>query len=110
MLRMLLCGVLAVGVVAGSALAKDTAKKEGPQKPKKTAEEIFKAKDKDGDGKLTLEELTSKVKKPEVAARLEKRFKAKDKDGDGMLTLEEFKAKPERKAKGKKKDKPADKQ
>ncbi len=105
MLRMLICGVVALAVVAGSAMAKDDAKKEGAKKPKRTAEEIFKARDKDGDGKLTLEELKAKVKKPERAARLEKMFKAKDKDGDGALTLEEFKAKPERK--GKKKGKPA---
>ncbi|NQU19939.1 MAG: hypothetical protein HQ567_01550 [Candidatus Nealsonbacteria bacterium] len=48
-------------------------------------------------GKLTLDELKGKAKKPEAAERAAKLLKAKDKNGDGALTFEELTAKPERK-------------
>ena len=77
-------------------------KAERAKKWAENVEKMFKNKDKNNDGKLTLEELKGKATKPEVIARMEKLMKAKDKDGDGALTKEELLAKPERK-KGEKK-------
>ena len=59
-------------------------------------EEVFKKRDKDGDGKVSLEEFVGK-RKDEAKEKAEKQFKRKDKDSDGFLTLEEFKAKPKKK-------------
>ncbi len=50
----------------------------------------FKKKDKDSDGKLTLEEFKGKLE-GDKATMAEKQFKRLDKDSDGKLTLEEFK-------------------
>jgi len=127
-MRLFLCASLILCLGLSTAFAKD-APKEAPKKPacekkeqakkapltaeqkaelaKKRAEAVekmFAKRDLDKDGKLTLEELKGKAKKPEAAARAEKLLKAKDKDGDGALTKEEMLAKPERKKKaGKKK-------
>ena len=84
-------------------------KKEGAKKPRKSPEERFKAKDKDNDGKLTLEEFVGKTKKEEAKKKLEAMFKKKDKNNDEALSLEEFKARPERKKRGKKPGKKAPK-
>ncbi len=56
----------------------------------KSPEELFKERDADGDGKVTLEELTKglKGKKKEAA---EKKFKKADKNEDGALDAKEFK-------------------
>ena len=104
MLRVLLSLALVLLIGLSAARADDAGKKkDAPKKPKKSVEEIFKAKDKDNDGKLSLEELKGKCTDEKKLERIEKRFKAKDKDGDGLLTLEEFKAKPEKKKGDKKK-------
>lgn len=72
-------------------------KKQAPKKPPKPPEEVFKALDKNNDGKLTLDEFKANKKKPEQLEKAEKWFKAKDKDNDGVLTLDEFKAHPPKK-------------
>ncbi|MEN6495608.1 MAG: EF-hand domain-containing protein [Thermoguttaceae bacterium] len=72
-------------------------KKDGPKKPPKPPEEVFKALDKDNDGKVTLDEFKANRKKPEQIERAEKVFKAKDTNNDGSLTLDEFKAPPPKK-------------
>ncbi len=82
MMSMVLGGSLTLVLAAGSlAVAQDAGK----------AEEAFKKIDKNGDGKLTLDEFKDgkEGKKLEGA---EKRFKAMDKDSDGSVSLEEFKA------------------
>ena len=129
MLRVLLSLALALFVGLSTVSAQDAAKKECPKKPaaekkekvkkppltdaqkaelaKKraaAAEKAFKAKDKDGNGKLTLEELKGKSKKPEAAEKAAKLLKAKDKDADGALTFEELTAKPAKPAKPAKKE------
>jgi len=50
-------------------------------------EQLFKIRDKDGDGKLTTEEFLANQKDQDAAKARLKRF---DKDGDGILTKEEF--------------------
>lgn len=77
-------------------------KKDG-DKPKKKGDpaKVFKKKDTDNDGFLSLAEFTAGAKDAERAG---KAFKRKDKDGDDKLSLEEFKARPPKgKGKGKKK-------
>jgi hypothetical protein len=108
MLRLVLSVALALLVGAGVALAQDAPKKE-PPKPKKTAEEIFKEKDKNKDGFLTVDELVGKSKKPEAEQKAKEFIAKKDKNKDGKLSLEEFTAKPEKKEGGKKGKKPAEK-
>ena len=57
---------------------------------KPAPEERFKQLDKDADGKLSLEEFTSK-RTGEKAETAKKQFTKLDKDKDGALSLEEFK-------------------
>ncbi|MEI6175766.1 MAG: EF-hand domain-containing protein [Verrucomicrobiota bacterium] len=66
--------------------------KQGKHKQKGTAtpEEIFKKRDKDGDGMITKDEFLAKKKNPTKA---EKRFAKIDTNADGKVSLEEFKAK-----------------
>ena len=92
MLRVLLSLALALSI--GLTAAAADGKKNAPKGPKKTADEIFKAKDKDGDGKLSKDEFVGNPKKQAARDKLEAAFKKLDKDGDGFLTSEEFKAKP----------------
>ena len=68
------------------------------KKPKKDWEAIFKKKDKDSDGKLSLNEYVGK-RTGEKKEKAEKQFKRKDKDSDGSLTLDEFKPKKKKKKK-----------
>ncbi len=120
MTRLLLSTGLVLCIGLGTALAEDAPKK-CPEKPavekkqkaeraprtaeqkaemaKKRAEAVekmFQARDKDGDGKLTLDELKGKSDKPEAAARAEKLLAAKDKDGDGAVSKAEMTARPQR--------------
>ena len=116
MLKAVLSVILALSVGLCAASAQEAEKKPCPKKPavakkaqpkkalteaekaerakKREAalEKMFKAKDKDGDGKLSFDEFKGKAEKPEAIERMEKAIKAKDKDGDGALTLEELKA------------------
>lgn len=101
MTRMFLTMALALFVGISTTYAQDAPKKK-KEGPKKTAEEVFKAKDKNADGVVTIDEFVGKGKKEGA----ETRFKAKDKDGDGKLTLEEFTAKKEKKEHVKKEKKP----
>jgi Ca2+-binding EF-hand superfamily protein len=80
-------GLVVLGIVGllagGQALAKG-GKNKG-RDPAATAAEAFKALDKNGDGKLSLEEFTAgKI------AEAEKSFKALDKDSKGFLSQDEF--------------------
>ncbi|MBC8875967.1 MAG: EF-hand domain-containing protein [Planctomycetes bacterium] len=90
--------VVAAMLVAGNLWAADDAaeKKPGAEKRKalqekmaKMAEQQFKKLDKDGDGKLTVDEFKGR-RKTEVAAEL---FKLLDKNGDDGVCIEEFKKK-----------------
>ena len=60
-------------------------------KPKPDPEQVFKKKDANGDGKLSMDEFVGKLE-GEKADKAKAAFAKKDKDGDGFLTLEEFKA------------------
>lgn len=113
MLRVLIGIGLALCVGLGTAAAQDRAKKDAPkgEKVKKQltteekavmADKVFQKLDKNGDKKLSLDELKGKKTDPKQLETLERQFKAKDKNGDGVLSIEEFKAVPEKKAPGKK--------
>ena len=56
----------------------------------RTPDELFKARDRNGDGMLTLEEFIGKAEKGNAPART-KRFKKIDSNGDGKLQLDELK-------------------
>jgi Ca2+-binding EF-hand superfamily protein len=85
-MRSLFALIVACGL-AVPALAADDKPKEKP-----SPEETFKRLDKNGDGKLSLEEFKGK-RQGEKATKAEETFKKKDKDSDGFLTLDEYKAK-----------------
>ncbi|MGA2797036.1 MAG: EF-hand domain-containing protein [Thermoguttaceae bacterium] len=85
--------VLAFCIGGGMTFAQDgQSKNAGTGKKHQNIEQVFKARDKDHDGKLSKEEFLGKVKDPERVKLLEGRFKAMDVDGDGYVTFEEFKA------------------
>ena len=90
-LSILLLAAVSFGV-AGVVSAADKPK----DKPDAAAR--FKKIDKDGNGKVSLEEFVGK-KEGDKKTAAEKAFGKKDKDGDGSLTLEEFSAKPKKKKK-----------
>ncbi len=87
MSKCIACLLAAFALLLGTVTAKAVKAADKP-----TAEERFKKLDKDGDGKLTMEEYKGK-KTGEKAEAAEKDFKARDKDNDGFLTLDEFSAK-----------------
>ena len=66
-----------------------------PEKPKMTPEERFKKLDKDGDGKLSIDEFRGKKE----ASEAEEAFKKLDANGDGAISLEEFSAGGQKKKK-----------
>ena len=83
---------LALSFGVGMTFAQDGhSKKAGTGKKQQDLEQVFKAKDKDHDGKLSKEEFVGKVKDPDRLKMLEVRFKAIDADGDGSITFDEFK-------------------
>lgn len=81
-------GLVVLGVIGllagGEAMAGKKNKKNGV-----TSVNSFAALDKNGDGKLSLDEFQAGKTD---AAEAEKSFKAFDKDGDGSLTKDEFAA------------------
>jgi len=85
---------LALSICAATAIAQDgQKKKEGPAKQRQSAEDVFKTKDTDHDGKLTLKEFIGDAKSDSDSAKqLEARFKAIDTNGHGYITLDELKA------------------
>ena len=121
-MRVLMSVALALCVGLSAAAAQDAVKKDAPKKPgekvKKTltdeekaavAEKMFQRLDKNGDKKLSFDELKGKQTDAKRLEALEKQFKAKDKNADGSLSIEEFKAAPEKKPREKKEKKPAEK-
>lgn len=88
--------VLAAFVAGAFALSTAEAQEK---KKKRDPEAVFKRLDKNSDGKLSLEEFTSRARKEEAKARAEKRFKVLDKNSDGSVSLEEFKAGAKKKKK-----------
>jgi len=85
--------LLALGLGFALALplhAGNKVKANGQPKPELTPEQIFKKKDKSGDGLLSKSEFIGHAKDP---AKAEARFAKLDTDGDGKLTLAEFTAK-----------------
>lgn len=71
----------------GKAKAKAKGAPTGPSKPQPDRREIFKQKDANGDGKLTMEEYLHRFPDEQEGRR---RFPNFDKNGDGTLTEEEF--------------------
>ena len=95
-----LLSIFAVTVALG-LLAVDTSAADKGDKKKKERDPaaLIKRKDKDGDGKLTLEEFTAGME-GERLTRAQGFFKRLDKDSDGKLTLEELKTARKGKKKG----------
>jgi Ca2+-binding EF-hand superfamily protein len=56
-------------------------------------EQVFKKRDRNGDGQVSLAEFQGKKAKPKA----ETRFRKMDKDGNGTLTLAEFKGRGKKK-------------
>ena len=80
-----LVSAVIVGCCVSAAVAADGEKK------RPDPEQIFKKRDANGDGSLSLEEF--KTGMPEKAlTRADARFKKLDTSGDGKLSLDEFKA------------------
>lgn len=80
-------------VVAGLAIGFSTLSSASAADPKKPAdpEKVFKRKDANGDGALSLDEFKAGMK-PEAVDKADRRFKKIDSNGDGKLSFDEFKA------------------
>jgi CubicO group peptidase (beta-lactamase class C family) len=76
-----LSSAVAVAGVFLSTVPLQAQQRTAPARPKASVEQVFKQWDRDGDGKLTLEEVPN-----------ENLFKMLDRNGDGVVTLEEAKA------------------
>ncbi len=92
--------LFAIGLSLLLPLQADAKQGKHKQKGTSTPEEIFKKRDKDGDGMLTKDEFLANKKNPTKA---EKRFAKLDKNSDGKISLEELKAKKDKAGKGGKK-------
>jgi Ca2+-binding EF-hand superfamily protein len=93
MIRALLSIAIAGGLMTGLASAAPAAKACAANKPHKTAADVFKALDKNGDGKITLDEFTARAKgDKEFTAKLTSRFNKIDANHDGVITSDELKA------------------
>jgi len=114
LLTMLLAAVFALSVAGTTWAAADAKKKEGDQKKpaakKVSPEDRFKKMDKDGDGKLSFDDIKGRATKEETIKEREKQFAEMDKDKDKAVTLEEWKAYWKAKAKEKKPTKAPKKQ
>ena len=96
MRRLLLCA-LVLGLGFGSVSGEEKKPEKKPADPA----EVFKKKDKDSNGSLSLDEFMGKKvsEDPAKTEKAKKAFAARDKDNDMKLTLEEFKAMPMKKPK-----------
>lgn len=83
-------GVLAGGLVAALGLVAASVA-SGADKPAPDPEKVFKRKDANGDGALSLEEFKTGLKE-KALENADRRFKRVDTDGNGALSLDEFKA------------------
>ncbi|HEX3659214.1 MAG TPA: EF-hand domain-containing protein [Pirellulales bacterium] len=83
-MRRLVLGLFAMVAIVGFVAPAVAAEQKSP-------EEIFKKKDANGDGKLSVDEFVGKAE-GEKADKAKARFAKLDKDGDGSLTLAEFEA------------------
>mmetsp|Transcript_25094 Transcript_25094/g.70763 ORF Transcript_25094/g.70763 Transcript_25094/m.70763 type:complete len:116 (-) Transcript_25094:71-418(-) len=84
--------IFIVGAFQAVLGAEDDEGNGGPDLDPETIAKIVKEVDKDGDGKISMDELLNsgaleEEAEKEVAAKL---FKQSDKDGDGLLNLEEI--------------------
>ena len=79
--------VLAIGLALALPLQAGKKPAGGKDRPKPSAAQVFKKKDKDSDGFLSKEEFNAKTKK---AAKVKKAFDNKDKNSDGKLSKAEF--------------------
>ena len=80
-------------VVAGLAIGFSVLSSASAAEPKKPAdpEKVFKRKDANRDGSLSLDEFKAGMK-PEAAEKADRRFKTIDSNSDGKLSFDEFKA------------------
>lgn len=81
-----------VCVLLTAAFALSTSLATAQEKPKPTPEEAFKKRDKNGDGKLSLDEFVGKST-GDKATKAQETFKKRDKNADGFLSQEEFQPK-----------------
>ena len=86
----LITSLFALALVSSFAIAADEKPAAG-DKPKKTAEERYKALDTNNDGSVSLDEFKAGPAGKRDAAKAEEMFKKRDKDGDGKLSIDEFK-------------------
>ena len=89
MVRLFAWRAFVVAVACGLALPAFAA--DGEKKPPPDPEKVFKRKDANGDGMLSLEEFKTNLPE-QAAAKADARFKKLDTSGDGKLSLDEFKA------------------
>jgi hypothetical protein len=78
-------GAFLAGMLHAPALAAK------PGKAKKDRDQVFKKRDHNNDGTLSLAEFEGKGKKKKDEAKVGAKFKKLDKDKDGKLSLVEFK-------------------
>ncbi len=82
-----LVALMALTLVGANGTVRGAEEKKKPE-----PEEVFKKRDKDGDGFLTFDEFKGKLDGEKLEAA-KKQFEAKDSNKDMKLSLDEFKAK-----------------